>query len=136
MTSSCFLLVRSCLKFEYRNVPSGTRFRSPITQQYLPFSALRLYRQDGTFAAHMDSAVQSVRQCEDLTSAMTCQSVGLAQYVSEQRLGSAKLTAALLSSSGQPSDLSSTKPHWSRFKKSVFKLQVKFKTHVAGLTPS
>jgi hypothetical protein len=136
MTSAYFWFVRSCLAFENRNVRSGTCFRSVITQQCLPFSALRHYRQNGTFAAHMDSAVLSVRQCEDLTSAMICQSVGIGQYVSEQRLGSAELTAALLSSSGQPNDLWSTQPHWSRFKKSAFKLQVTFTIHVAGLTPS
>jgi len=135
-TSSYFWFVILCLKFENRNVRSATCFRSVIIQQCFRFSAFRLYRQDGTFAAHMDSAVLSVRQCEDLTSAMICQSVGLAQYLSEQRLGSAKLTAALLSSSGQHNDLSSIQPHWSRFKKSAFKLQVKFTIHVAGLKPS
>jgi len=132
-TSSYFWFVRSCLTFENRNVRSG---QSVIIQQCFPFSAFRLYRQDGTFAAHTDSAVLSVRQCEDLTGAMICQSVGLAQYLSEQRLGSAKLTAALLSSSGPPNDLSSIQPHWSSFKKSAFKLQVKFTIHVAGLKPS
>jgi hypothetical protein len=82
-------------------VRSGTFFRSVITPQCFPFSALRLYRLDGTFAARMEGTVQSVRQCEDLTGAMICRSVELGQYVSEQRLGSDELTAALLSSSEQ-----------------------------------